>query len=275
MIEANLKATLYQWLSKAMGAQKIVTITFNADLITGNVINGSFGGDAIEAVTFSGNHADTLLALAASIQKTDAIFKATITGARQITVVGNLNGDDFVVVGPTVTGGASQATAVVVETQEAEEVRVVFSDQAQPRLDYPYATIRLDSIQRNGWDEIRSIDPVTNIATIGGQRSATVSIQYFGLNPMEQISKAYNSLEKITVLDALSAGGIAIIQKNPIQNLTAMLETIFENRATFDFFIGYAENVEDDLGVIESAELSGEIQGNKTVVDVGPLTIET
>jgi len=88
------------------------------------------------------------------------------------------------------------------------------------------------------------------------------------------IAKAYNALEKQTVHDQLAASGIAILEKNDVQNLTGMLETIFEERASFDFFIGFADNVEDDLGIIESVELTGQLSGGITGdIIVGPTVI--
>lgn len=281
MNETTLKAALYDWLSAALGTRETFTITFNADFVTGNVINGTFDGDLMDAVAFDTNHTTTLENLAAEIQTLASIFKATVTGARQITCIGLDTGEDITLVGPTVTGGASQAVATKVVTEEAEAVTVYFADQIDntgrnaPQPAYPCACIRVNNVQKLGWDELREIDDA-NIATFGGQRRATVNISYFGQNPIQGVVNAYNSLEKQTVIDALSADGIAILEKNDVQNLTNMLETKFEPRADFDFYIGFADNFEDDLGIIETVELSGEYTGGQTgTLNVGPDIIGT
>lgn len=268
MNETTIKAALYAWLSASLGLQQTFTITFSADLVTGNTVNASFDAIAIPAVAFSGTHAATLAALADKIMRTAPIFTAYVTGAREITCVGAVYGHTVVIVGPTVTGGASQAVATVATTTAAQAVKVGFADQKPvsssvtgnaPRLLYPYATIRIMDYRRVGWDGIRMKDLSNNIANIGGQRQATVRVECFGNNAVSMASQAVTSLSKRTVLDLLSVAGVAVQDKNPVQNLTAMLETVFEERAVFDFNIGLADSVEDDLGVIEKVELAGEI----------------
>lgn len=274
MDESAIKSTLYDWLKRELGVRQTFTITFNADLISGNIINGTFDGEAIDAVTFTGTHAATMTLLAAAIQSLDIIFKATVTAARVITCIAFEPGQTITAVGPTVTSGASQAVATVVQTVEPQDVTVIFSDQNAPRpVDYPYAVIRLDSIIQLGYDEVREIDVDTNLATIGGQRRATVNIDYFGPRPMENIMKAFNSLEKRSLNDIFYDAGIAYTEKNDVKNLTAMLETKYEERASFDFYIGFAENFEDDLGVIESVEFTGSVTRDSGDLDIDSVTV--
>lgn len=274
MNQTTFKQALYDWLSKNIGVQHVFTIDFDIDFVTGNLIDGSFDAEAITQVPFNTDQSTTIQDLANEIQKRVKIFKATVTGQKQITCIGKLPGDDIIVVGPTVTGGVTQPVATISTVTPALSVNVIFADQAAPRPDYPYAVIRVNSIRRYGWDEMRSIDPVTNIANFGGQRGGTVSISYFGSNAFERISDAYNSLEKQTVTDSLYASGIAIFGKNDILNLTSVFETKFEERADFDFLIGFSENFEDDLGIIETAELTGTYEGAKNGdIIIGPQII--
>lgn len=264
---AATKLALYNWLSKVMGYPNIFTITFDVDFVTGNQINGTIGASVLDPVVFTDDHATTLALLAEEIQKTAEIFKATVTGPRQITCVGAVNGTTVTPITITVTLGAVQPVDTVAQVQDAQGVRVIHAHQNAPRKGenddlYPYAVIRLDSFQQIGWDELREIDD-NNIATFGGLRRGTVSISVFGEGALEYATQASNSLEMQTYIDLLSAAGIAILEKSSVQNLTAMLETKYEPRADFDFFIGYADNVEDDLGIIEKAELSGTVKGGK------------
>jgi len=270
MNQSSLKTALYNWLSVALGTQHVFTITFDADLITGNLINGSFNGTAIAQVSFDTDHDATIEAFALAIQKLAVVFKAEVTDNREITCTALTPGVEIEVTGLLVTGGISQAVATVATVTEPVAIPVIFSEQNAPRPSpYPYATLRVDSFIKLGWDETRSMDD-NGIATIGGQRRATVSVHYFGTDPFTQITQAYSSLQKQTVRDAFSAAGIAIIQLNDIQNATTMLETAFEPHTTFDFFVGLADNVEDDLGIIEAVEVTGQVGD----VVVGPNTIQ-
>ncbi len=274
MNEDGVKNLLYTWLKREMGSPHVFKINFDVDFVTGNLIDGNFDGSDMDQVAFDTDQATTLKAVAASIQKTLAVFKAIVTGAREITVYGATNGSNVVVVGPTVTGGASQALATLTDIQDPVFVEVIFSDQNAPRPNYPYAVVRFDSIVQIGCDEIRAIDPETNIANIGGQRRGTVSVSYFGPSPMQEIMKAYNSLEKETVEDLFFANRVAILQKNSVQNLTEMLETNFEEHTFFDFYIGFAENIEDYLGIIQDVELTGKYNDTPIgQVIVGPKVI--
>lgn len=278
MNESAIKSALVSWLKKQLGKPAVKKILFNADFVTGNQIAGSVNAQAWATVAFDTDQATTIEALADEISKLPGILKALVTGAREITVTGAHGGVDLVFVGPTVTGGASQAVATVSELQAAQAVEVILAEQNSPRPDYPYAVIRLSSIERVGWDEFRGVDPETRVAEIVGQRQATVSVDFFGEEPevgqhsraLEEIEKARTSLHKPSVQQELSAAGISIQLIGTTQNLTAMLETIFEDHANFDFFIGLAESVEDNVGFIEQVEFEGKADGE----DQGPETVD-
>lgn len=268
MDESGIKTGLYNWLAGELGVRHTFTITFDADLITGNVVNGTFDSESIDPVTFATSHDSTMLALADEIQLLDEVFKATVTGAREITCIGQLPGDEITVTSFVVTGGASQATATIADVVTASAPIIIFADQASPRpQNEPYATIRINNVVQIGYDEIREIDPTTKLATISGLRRATVFVEYFGTNALENIMKAYNSLERMSLSDTFSNAGFSYLEKSDVQNLTDVFETDFQPRASFDFFIGLAENIEDDLGVIETVELTGNVTHEGKDVD--------
>lgn len=285
MNEKPIKDALEYWLNDTLGERHVFTITFNADFVTGNLISATFTGDAapevMDQVTFTTSQAATLELLRKAIQRLDCVFTARVTGARQITCRGNQNGVTIAVTGPTVTLGASQAVATVATVSDPIRAQVIDEDQNSafddadverpaPRPPYPYATIKIDSLLNWSWDENRSLD-ADGIMTMGGQRRATVSVNFFGKNHMDEISKAANGLEKENVRAAFKAAGFAVWGKNSMQNLTAMLETKNEPRAFFDFFIGLAENYEDDVGIIERVQ---DLEGEVDEVIVGPINVD-
>lgn len=97
---------------------QVQTITFSADLITSNVINGSVDGTALSATTFATDHATTMAAIATKIAATAGVSTATVGGSgnRVITVTAQSAGVPFTLSGFAVTLGASQATVAIVET---------------------------------------------------------------------------------------------------------------------------------------------------------------
>lgn len=92
---------------------EVFTITWGANFVASNVINGSVDDQAISPVTFSVDHATTLAAVATAIQALAIVDTATVTGAREITVTGSSLAADIkdlsAVTTFTVTLGASQA----------------------------------------------------------------------------------------------------------------------------------------------------------------------
>ena len=93
------------------------SLTFGGAVITGNVIDGFVGGNAINAVTFITDNDTTLAAVAAAI--------AAQPGVKSATVVDNGSNDRVIIVVPkdqvagvpltgfVITGGASQTTITV------------------------------------------------------------------------------------------------------------------------------------------------------------------
>lgn len=104
---------------------QIATIVFSADIIVGNTISAftiSSGGklESITSTAFDTNNATTLTALATKIQATAAIATAVSNGTHTITVTAATAGVSFSISAITVSGGASQATAVRTTTTANE-----------------------------------------------------------------------------------------------------------------------------------------------------------
>lgn len=257
MIELTLKSYLRIWLERSLGEPEIFEVRVTGSFVSGNTINAIFDGVAMAQVTYATSQANTMELFRRALENHPAIFKAELITSSIIRCTGLLTGHTLVIVGPTVTGGASQPTITTTVTQTPVSVPVIYADQNAPRPAEPYSVLRLDSFIKLHQDEIRYVNPNSNLAQIGGLRRATVGVHYFGPNPLQEITKAYNSLSKVTIKDFLYSGGIAIIERNAVQNLTAMLETRFEQHTFFDMLICYAENFEDDLGRIQSAEFTG------------------
>lgn len=148
--------------------------------------------------------------------------------------------------------------------QNELKLTVIYAEQSGPRPSkLPYVTIRLDSpTALGGADEQGELDDDGNVE-IRGHRTMTVSIDIYGESAMSHMEALQISLGKVSVLDSLGEEyGIAVIDSLPIQNLTALLETKYEERAHMDVIIGYAKKVTDAVGIIEHVEI------NEQVIDI-------
>jgi hypothetical protein len=87
-------------------------ITFSADFNAQSSIVARINGVNSAAVTWAGTHNDTMTALANQIALNGTVASATVTGARQITVVFNSTAS-AVVDSVTTTGTGSQPTATI------------------------------------------------------------------------------------------------------------------------------------------------------------------
>jgi len=98
------------------GKAQIQDLTFSAALITANVINGDINGSAITPITFATSNAATLTALAAAIQTHPEVETAVSDGTDTITITGVID-KSVLIANFVVTGGVSQATASVTQSQ--------------------------------------------------------------------------------------------------------------------------------------------------------------
>jgi len=92
------------------------TITFDADLVTSNVVNGRVNGVAISAVTFGTDHDTTMDLLVAALEALDSVDSVSLTDAtnnRQLTVYAADPSEIFVLSDWAVTAGAGQAGVTV------------------------------------------------------------------------------------------------------------------------------------------------------------------
>ncbi|NIQ92380.1 MAG: hypothetical protein GWN93_26740 [Deltaproteobacteria bacterium] len=89
------------------------TLEFDADFVVGNVIDLDVDGAPISSVPFNADQATTMSDLAAAIQASAKISSAVVTGAREITITAEHEGNEFLISAIIVTGGGSQANGSI------------------------------------------------------------------------------------------------------------------------------------------------------------------
>jgi hypothetical protein len=95
-----------------------ITLTFSANLVTGNTVNGKINGVSITPVPFNTTHDQTMTDLAGVINALSAV-DAVVTGgagSKVITITSHTAGLAFTATEFVVTGGASQATCAIATT---------------------------------------------------------------------------------------------------------------------------------------------------------------
>lgn len=291
--ETTLRQAIHDWLLYNSGTRTVFTLTFTGepfevdDLITGT----QFGSEHITPLLVTAPFTQTgiLAEIARRITALDTVLKAVPTSTpAQIAVTVKQVGIDLaplvLITNHGLDSGVHVVQSTVVQGTSLAQ-RIIRADQVDsttgrnaPRPDsLPYIVFRVGSIRNVGQDESRGVDgDNSDLMTTIGQRVATVTIDYFGPKPMEGLSRCFDSLAKRSALDIFESAGLAVLQKEAMQNLTGMLETKFEERARFEFYVGLLATEEDDQGVIETFELTGTINdenGDPAVV-VGPKVID-
>lgn len=136
--------------------------------------------------------------------------------------------------------------AAVGPTDTALTDQQVIKSRGRPRPVKPYATVELIAfdIERGSDDEVPGIaggpgfEPTKQIR---GERSATASIQTFGSEGAGWLATAALRLRHDSILRLLTASGITINTAGGSTNLSALLDTGFEDRFVREFEIVYMD----------------------------------
>lgn len=137
-----------------------------------------------------------------------------------------------------------------------------------PRPAYDYVTINITNYAQIGQDYTpRPTDDDGDVEQVG-DREFTVQLQAYGGNVFDILETLRYSLQKQTVLDTLRADGIVFVQQFPIQDITELVNTQFEKRATMDIVFRMGQTYDDVLGSIDTVEIEEQfLQGNTIVID--------
>lgn len=136
--------------------------------------------------------------------------------------------------------GAVAPTATALTDQQVIKAR------GGPRPSKPYATIELITfdIERGSDDEVPGLGAGPGFLPtqqIRGERSASASIQTFGSEGAGWLAMAALRLRHESILTLLKASGITINTDGGSTNLSALLDTGFEDRFVRQFEIVYMD----------------------------------
>lgn len=132
---------------------------------------------------------------------------------------------------------------------------VIYLYPNAPRPTVDYVSLYISSINQIGWDWTQ--DPLNDagITEMVGDREFTLSVQGYGGDPMTVIQNLRTSLQKQTVLDSLRVNGIVFVNWFPVNDVTQLIDTRYEQRASMDVLFRIADVSTDNLGVIDTVVL--------------------
>lgn len=159
-----------------------------------------------------------------------------------------------------------------VKASGLDPIAVIFANQRGDQPDPPYGTINILSGPKIlGDDEERQPDvgDTSSDVNICGQRRMLFSLNIFsnldpqrpgGINKpgaLQRMSDVLSSLELPSVFQSLNGQGVTINDRGEVQNLTALLETDWQERSQLDVTFGYASNIGDQPGSIDTVDFGG------------------
>jgi hypothetical protein len=138
------------------------------------------------------------------------------------------------------------------------EVKAVWAEQEGPRLERPYAMLKLITgpVKTNGMDQLSYLSG--DKFELRGDRTVTCSINVMGSGAHDIAALARDSLDDPTIVDQLSEKGLAVWDEGDVRDLTQKLETHWETRAQLDVVFAFASSYETNTGWIEKVELEGD-----------------
>lgn len=132
-------------------------------------------------------------------------------------------------------------------------VILLYNNAPRPVIDY--VTIYVSTVSQIGWDYVRPPLTTAGISEQVGDREFTCQIQAYGGNPLNVLNNLRTSLQKQSVLDTLRANGIVFADWYPVNDITELVDTRFEQRASLDILFRIADIYDETSGVISTVSL--------------------
>lgn len=132
---------------------------------------------------------------------------------------------------------------------------VIYWQLNAPRPTVPYITLFLQSVVSVGQDWASGAADINGAINQKGDRQFTLSIQAYGADPLTVLENIRTSLQKQSVLDTLRAGGIAFYTAMTINDITDLVDSKWERRATFDVLFGIGQVYTDAPGFFDEVQI--------------------
>lgn len=134
---------------------------------------------------------------------------------------------------------------------------VIYWYNNAPRPTVDYVTLYISSVVQIGRDYISPpTSDMSGISNQVGDREFTLQVQAYGGDPLTILESLRTSLQKQSVLSSLQAVGLVYVNWFPITDITDLIDSRYEQRATMDLLFRVADIYTDTVGNINTVELT-------------------
>lgn len=116
-----------------------------------------------------------------------------------------------------------------------------------------YVTLYITSVVQIGRDWTQEPLDNTGVSNMVGDREFTLQIMAYGGDPLTVLENLRTSLQSQPVLANLSAQGLVYVDWYPIVDVTAVIDSRYQNRGSWDSRWRIAQSYTEQLGVISTA----------------------
>jgi len=155
----------------------------------------------------------------------------------------------------------------------AEGLPVIFSYQNAARIDKAYISLRIDTVRLPSNDIYLIVDE-NGIARTSSWRTAIVELQTFGAGAGDMARRFAQKFRLETTIQSMQRLDIAIGNRLFLSEVPALLNlTQYEERGIFQFEFMFTEEMDDDVGLIETVEIEGRTTGSLADHTLGNIRI--
>lgn len=138
---------------------------------------------------------------------------------------------------------------------------LVRMNQNAPRPSLPYTAWMVNGSRSEGMDEYGAAND-DGTQTVRGNREFTITIQHYSEDgPVEFLQNIRDRLSLVSVMDAFLVRGISVYSATKVDDISMKMETQIEPRATMDVFGRYRSEIVDNVGIIDTAHITGNDDG--------------
>lgn len=146
------------------------------------------------------------------------------------------------------------AIRAVIQPRLPTGVLVIFADENAPRPSKTYLTIKVVEKHSVGQPHYTNTNSA-GVQQLSWDEDVSVSVQSFGSNAYDILDALSADFKRESILELLQSSDIVVRSIDTVRNLTELLDSVFEQRASVDLVFGIAQSINDTVGWIESVEV--------------------
>lgn len=155
--------------------------------------------------------------------------------------------------------------------KELTENVVIFSNQNANTPSGDYIVLKVSSVRFIGATDWQGNPNEDELAETQGDREVVLSVQVISESSMEILLDLVNKLNLNSKLELLTSKKLAYVNLDgDISDITVQINNSFENRATADLVFRISKNYydatdeegKDNIGIVTSVGMSGQLDGN-------------